>query len=429
MRRFLETVIWCSEKAAGLARACRREKDLFQLLVEEKTGDEKNAAYSQDFKTLADVLIQETVRHDLGKHYPELIEHIHGEETNEFTNTLGEKIKVQICASRAETSALLCNVLDGRKNAADLLAIEVHSPVPPWDSIKKGSTCNSSMNAAVEQALMQDLALVPNEEEGFTAENYAIWIDPIDATNNYIRGKDSEKICSDVIQSRGLAVVTVLIGIYDRKSGVPIAGVINQPFVYLDETSKSWKGRIHWGLTMNDGTRFASGHLRNTSPCGTELSENTSKANLCPSSRNTKRAVSSLTEFALLVDIMKNEGYEVIEAAGAGYKILAVIQGWVDIYITAKDSTYKWDTCAGQAILNSLGGGITDLRTGNRTIYHKPLQNRRGIDQWSNVGGIVAFRSKDDLNRVQNIVQKFLETHQQHKKFAGQRSIPSEEDN
>ena len=34
MRRFLETVVWCSEKAAGLARACRKEKDLFQLLVE-----------------------------------------------------------------------------------------------------------------------------------------------------------------------------------------------------------------------------------------------------------------------------------------------------------------------------------------------------------------------------------------------------------
>ena len=102
--------------------------------------------------------------------------------------------------------------------------------------------------------------------------------------------------------------------------------------------------------------------------------------------------------------------------------------GWVDIYITAKDSTYKWDTCAGQAILNSLGGGITDLRTGEQTSYHLPLKNRRGIDQWSNVGGIVAFRTKDDLNRVHNLVQKFLETHQQHKKFAGQRSIPSEDD-
>ena len=59
-----------------------------------------------------------------------------------------------------------------------------------------------------------------------------------DATNNYIRGKDSEQICSDVIQSRGLAVVTVLIGVYNRKTGVPVAGVINQPFVNLDEETK-----------------------------------------------------------------------------------------------------------------------------------------------------------------------------------------------
>ena len=52
-------------------------KNKNNFILKEKTGDEKNAAYSQDFKTLADVLIQETVRHDLGKHYPELMEHIH----------------------------------------------------------------------------------------------------------------------------------------------------------------------------------------------------------------------------------------------------------------------------------------------------------------------------------------------------------------
>merc|ERR1712141_497566 len=145
------------------------------------------------------------------------------------------------------------------------------------------------------------------------------------------------------------------------------------------------------------------------------MSENTSKAkessDASPKSRNTKRAVSSLTESAL-----------------AGYKILAVIQGWVDIYITAKDSTYKWDTCAGQAILNSLGGGITDLRTGKQTIYHLPLQDQKGIDQWSNIGGIVAFRTQDDLNRVQGLVQKFLTTQQQHQKFASQNST-CEDDN
>ena len=47
------------------------------FFTQEKIGDQKNAAYSQDFKTLADVLIQETVRHDLGRHYPELKDNIH----------------------------------------------------------------------------------------------------------------------------------------------------------------------------------------------------------------------------------------------------------------------------------------------------------------------------------------------------------------
>ena len=110
------------------------------------------------------------------------------------------------------------------------------------------------------------------------------------------------------------------------------------------------------------------------------------------------------------------------------YDMFTYILGWVDIYITAKDSTYKWDTCAGQAILNSLGGGITDLRTGKQTIYHLPLQDQKGIDQWSNVGGIVAFRTQDDLNRVQGLVQKFLTTQQQHQKFASQNST-CEDDN
>ena len=82
---------------------------------------------------------------------------------------------------------------------------------------------------------------------------------------------------------------------------------------------------------MDDGNRFVSGHLKNIASGSYEMSENTSKAkessDVSPKSRNTKRAVSSLTESALLVDILKNEGYDVIEAAGAGYKILAVIQG------------------------------------------------------------------------------------------------------
>ena len=56
-----------AERASDIARACREEKVLFDLLVQEKKGPEKNQRFSQDFKTLADVLIQETVKYYLGR--------------------------------------------------------------------------------------------------------------------------------------------------------------------------------------------------------------------------------------------------------------------------------------------------------------------------------------------------------------------------
>lgn len=68
MANFLKSLLIASEKAANIARVCRSEKELFKLLVEEKTGEEGNTSrFVQDFKTLADVLVQETIRRDLIK--------------------------------------------------------------------------------------------------------------------------------------------------------------------------------------------------------------------------------------------------------------------------------------------------------------------------------------------------------------------------
>ncbi len=64
---FVSALVHCSEKAANIARVIRSEQALFELLVEEKTGDSKNKRFVQDFKTLADVLVQETIKHDMGK--------------------------------------------------------------------------------------------------------------------------------------------------------------------------------------------------------------------------------------------------------------------------------------------------------------------------------------------------------------------------
>ena len=62
---FVEVLLKVSEKSAKIARAWRFQDELFELMVEEKSGKEKNERFIRDFKTLADVLVQEVVRHDV----------------------------------------------------------------------------------------------------------------------------------------------------------------------------------------------------------------------------------------------------------------------------------------------------------------------------------------------------------------------------
>lgn len=65
MSELVRVLLCCSEKASNIARLIRSETQLFNLLVEEKTDEKKNERFLQDFKTLADVLIQESLRHDI----------------------------------------------------------------------------------------------------------------------------------------------------------------------------------------------------------------------------------------------------------------------------------------------------------------------------------------------------------------------------
>lgn len=67
LKLLLQSLIHVSEKAANIARLCRENEHLFSLLVEEKSSADANPRFVADFKTLADVLIQETVKHDIGK--------------------------------------------------------------------------------------------------------------------------------------------------------------------------------------------------------------------------------------------------------------------------------------------------------------------------------------------------------------------------
>lgn len=75
----------------------------------------------------------------------------------------------------------------------------------------------------------------------------------IDGTNEYVQGKVS--VHDNGIHPFGLHCVTVLVGVFDRVSGVPLLGVINQPFCHLGD-DKLWYGRSIWGLALGDCRLF-----------------------------------------------------------------------------------------------------------------------------------------------------------------------------
>ncbi|NWU87264.1 INPP phosphatase, partial [Onychorhynchus coronatus] len=395
MGRLLQALVGVSEKAAELARLCRREEPLFQLLVAEKTGSDRNRRFLQDFKTLADVLIQEVIKHDLGKEFPELQGHIHGEESNEFRDSVaGGTVAVRVCATREDTVALLLSVLGPEQAAAELLADAVHRDVVLGDVVLAGA------------------------EPGVPPRDLAVWIDPIgewgaagagrgagsppcatpelqlhpaDSTNEYIGGREDVPPV-DGIAPAGLCSALVLIGAFDRLSGCPVLGVINEPFFRRDPQTRRWQGRYHWGVAHGD-TRLCS-----LSP---------------PDPHPMPRVVLSRAEGAAVRGALGPLcGGRLHFAAGAGYKMLCVILGLADAYVLSEGTTFAWDTCAPHAILRALGGGLVALegalqarregRTGDppELVYNCPAEGAGGAERWANRGGFVAYLHPQHLEAV-----------------------------
>lgn len=60
-------------------------------------------------------------------------------------------------------------------------------------------------------------------------------------------------------------------------------------------------------------------------------------------------------------------GKKSLQAGGAGYKSLLVVEGQAEAYVhTTKIKV--WDVCAGEALVRSAGGSFTDA-DGNELIY------------------------------------------------------------
>ena len=65
------------------------------------------------------------------------------------------------------------------------------------------------------------------------------FVNPIDSTAQYIHGYDSQK-AEGGVYARGLQCVVVLIGAFELSTGLPIFGVVNQPFASFNGEKKEY---------------------------------------------------------------------------------------------------------------------------------------------------------------------------------------------
>ncbi|XP_063779823.1 Golgi-resident adenosine 3',5'-bisphosphate 3'-phosphatase [Pseudophryne corroboree] len=169
-------------------------------------------------------------------------------------------------------------------------------------------------------------------------ESITVWIDPLDATHEY-----TENLVNYVTTMVCVAV-----------DGKPVIGVIHKPFT----------GYTAWAMV--DG------------------GSNTKKR--ASYNEETPTIIVSRSHSGKVKDVtLQSFGNQtkIISAGGSGYKVLSLLdvpgndQETADVYVHVT-FIKKWDICAGNAILNALGGRMTTLK-GEEIIYNGLHGNEGGL--------------------------------------------------
>jgi 3'(2'), 5'-bisphosphate nucleotidase len=195
------------------------------------------------------------------------------------------------------------------------------------------------------------MAKLPANLKAVKDEECVVWVDPVDGTAEYTQGL--------------LDHVTVLIGI--AVNGVATAGVIYQPYYNYQAGPDAPLGRAIWGIVGLGGFGFS--------------------AVKAPAEQNIITTTRSHTTKVVTDAIEACEPTEVMKVGGAGHKVLLLIEGKAHAYVFASPGCKKWDTCAPEAVLQAVGGKLTDIH-GNTYQYHGSVQRR-------NTGGVLATQEAD----------------------------------
>ncbi|XP_040000641.1 inositol monophosphatase 3 isoform X2 [Xiphias gladius] len=212
--------------------------------------------------------------------------------------------------------------------------------------------------ATWSQAIPADILDKIEGGKDVPAESITVWIDPLDATQEY-----TENLIKYVTTMVCVAV-----------DGKPVIGVIHQPFT----------GFTAWAF-VGQGSNMRPRSSYSVSPPNVIVS------------RSHSGKVKSYIHDAF------GNSTTITEAGGAGYKVLSLLEmpghetGSIDQADVYVHITFikKWDICAGAALLNALGGHMTTLKGEDIDYSGTPL----------NKGGLVASVGVDPkaiLERLPN---------------------------
>lgn len=160
----------------------------------------------------------------------------------------------------------------------------------------------------------------PAELRSIPLSELCVWVDPLDGTKEFTK--------------RNFEAVTCLIGI--TRNEHPVAGVVGCPFV--------GGGTIAWGVP------------------GVGCFGIPSALKAIPG----LVLVRSATQTSELKEVERVLApADVLGLGATGNKLLRVLEGRGDVFVLCSPGTYRWDTCAGEALLRASGGGLVD-RNGDR---------------------------------------------------------------
>ena len=212
-----------------------------------------------------------------------------------------------------------------------------------WPRLRYRSEENDRKLIEIEKPprFNSEVMAVSLRDEAVPLQSVTVWIDPLDATQEYTEGGTDPEL---------LKYVTVMVCV--AIEGNPIAGIIHQPFV---ENPNGDMGITKWAWVGHGTSRTLIAAV-----------------NSHAADAETVRVIVSRSHPGDVVKVAE-DGFKAfktvkpISAAGSGYKTLAVAEKNADLYFHTT-AIKKWDICAGDALLSTIGGRMT-TRRGKKIDY------------------------------------------------------------